>query len=105
MLSTAEILGPEGRIAARLAHYERRGEQLAMAEAVAAAIRDKHHLVVEAGTGVGKSFAYLVPAILAVAQADDDSGSRAAAARRHLDAHDQPAGATDPQGPAAAATA
>ncbi len=38
-----------------------------MAEAVARAITDKKHLVVEAGTGVGKSFAYLVPAILAAA--------------------------------------
>lgn len=38
-----------------------------MAEAVAEAIENKRHLVVEAGTGVGKSFAYLVPAILASA--------------------------------------
>lgn len=38
-----------------------------MAEAVDRAIRESHHLVVEAGTGVGKSFAYLVPAILAAA--------------------------------------
>src|SRR5205807_3953268 len=36
-----------------------------MADAVERAIRQGHHLVVEAGTGVGKSFAYLVPAILA----------------------------------------
>ncbi len=68
MLTPAEILGPTGRIAARLEHYERRPEQLAMAEAVAEAIAKKHHLIAEAGTGVGKSFAYLVPAILAVAQ-------------------------------------
>jgi ATP-dependent DNA helicase DinG len=67
MFTPAEILGPEGRIAARLAHYEQRPEQLAMAEAVDRAIRGRHHLVVEAGTGVGKSFAYLVPAILAAA--------------------------------------
>ena len=65
MLSPAEILGPSGRIAARLTNYEHRDEQLAMADAVAAAIENRHHLVVEAGTGVGKSFAYLVPAILA----------------------------------------
>ena len=67
MLSPSEILGPGGRIAARLPNYEHRGEQLAMAEAVDRAIRERHHLVVEAGTGVGKSFAYLVPAILAAA--------------------------------------
>jgi ATP-dependent DNA helicase DinG len=67
MLSPAEILGPAGRIAARMNHYEHRPEQLAMAQAVADAIAQGRHLVVEAGTGVGKSFAYLVPAILATA--------------------------------------
>jgi ATP-dependent DNA helicase DinG len=39
-----------------------------LAEAVARALRDGQHLVAEAGTGVGKSFAYLVPAILAATQ-------------------------------------
>lgn len=67
MLTPAEILGPQGRIAARMKNYEHRQEQLQMAEAVADAIARRHHLIVEAGTGVGKSFAYLVPAILAVA--------------------------------------
>ncbi|MHC5538951.1 ATP-dependent DNA helicase, partial [Singulisphaera rosea] len=46
-------------------HYEARPEQLEMAAAVASAIDRSTHLMVEAGTGVGKSFAYLVPAILA----------------------------------------
>lgn len=64
-LTAADILGPDGRIAARLASYEARPQQLEMAEAVARAIAAKRHLVAEAGTGVGKSFAYLVPAILA----------------------------------------
>jgi len=64
MNSALDILGPDGRIAARLKQYERRPQQLAMAEAVAEAIDRGGHLVVEAGTGVGKSFAYLVPAIL-----------------------------------------
>ena len=67
-LSVADILGPHGRIAARLANYEQRPQQLEMAEAVARAIVEKKHLVVEAGTGVGKSFAYLVPAILAATE-------------------------------------
>ena len=78
MLSPTEILGPGGRIAARLPNYEHRAEQLAMAEAVDRAIREQHHLVVEAGTGVGKSFAYLVPAILAAAgekKPDDEKKS------------------------------
>ena len=39
-----------------------------MADAVADALANRHHLVVEAGTGVGKSFAYLVPAILAATE-------------------------------------
>ncbi|HEX6986104.1 MAG TPA: DEAD/DEAH box helicase, partial [Planctomycetaceae bacterium] len=65
MITVSDILGPSGRIAKRLSDYEARPQQLAMAEAVAAAIANRSHLVVEAGTGVGKSFAYLVPAILA----------------------------------------
>ena len=56
MLTATEILGAGGRIAARLGNYEPRAEQIAMAEAVAAAIQAGRHLVVEAGTGVGKSF-------------------------------------------------
>jgi ATP-dependent DNA helicase DinG len=82
MYSPSEILGPGGRIAARLPKYEHRDEQLAMADAVDRAIRERHHLVVEAGTGVGKSFAYLVPSILAAASipqatdAEDDNAPR-----------------------------
>ena len=48
-------------------HIER-GEQIEMALAVAAAIDDRSALVVEAGTGVGKTFAYLVPALLSGAR-------------------------------------
>lgn len=65
-LDVDSILGPGGAIARRLKNYEHRDEQLAMAGAVAAAMKDQKHLVAEAGTGVGKSFAYLVPAILHV---------------------------------------
>lgn len=43
-----------------------------MAEAIAQAIAQRHHVIVEAGTGVGKSFAYLVPAILACAASAED---------------------------------
>lgn len=43
--------------------YEHRPQQLEMAEAIAEAVSSREHLVVEAGTGVGKSFAYLVPMI------------------------------------------
>lgn len=69
-LDIQSILGPEGRIARRIRNYEHRREQLQMADAVAKALRDGHHLVVEAGTGVGKSFGYLVPAILFATEAE-----------------------------------
>lgn len=59
------ILGADGRIARRLGGYETRAEQLEMARAIARAVERGESLVVEAGTGVGKSFAYLVPALLA----------------------------------------
>ncbi len=62
------ILGPDGAIARRLPGYEPRPEQIEMADAVARAIESKTHLMVEAGTGVGKSFGYLVPAILGAAE-------------------------------------
>lgn len=73
-LSAADILGPTGRIAARLQNYEHRPQQLEMADAVARAIGEKKHLVAEAGTGVGKSFAYLVPAILAATELQAERG-------------------------------
>lgn len=77
-LTADDILGSQGAIARRLSHYEQRPQQMAMADAVAQAIRERHHLVVEAGTGVGKSFAYLVPAILAATDAEgtDDKEKR-----------------------------
>ena len=59
-----DALGPGGSVARRLgADYEPRPEQLDMAHAVASALADGETLLVEAGTGVGKSFAYLLPAI------------------------------------------
>jgi ATP-dependent DNA helicase DinG len=66
-MSVADILGPSGAIAHKLRNYEARPQQLQMAERVADAMDSDSHLMVEAGTGVGKSFAYLVPAILAAA--------------------------------------
>ena len=45
-------------------NYEFRPGQLEMAEAVEAALQESRHLIVEAGTGTGKTLAYLVPAIL-----------------------------------------
>jgi ATP-dependent DNA helicase DinG len=59
----AEIFSPKG-ILSRSANFEFRPQQQEMAVAVARALEDGEHLAVEAGTGVGKSLAYLVPAIL-----------------------------------------
>lgn len=58
-----EIFSPGGLISQQLEGYEFREEQLQMAHEVARAFEASEHLVVEAGTGVGKSFAYLIPAI------------------------------------------
>ncbi len=62
--AAAHTLGPHGAIAAALPDYEHRPQQLAMLSAVAGAFNDQQVLTVEAGTGTGKSLAYLVPAIL-----------------------------------------
>ncbi|HKY30598.1 MAG TPA: helicase C-terminal domain-containing protein [Pyrinomonadaceae bacterium] len=60
-----EIFGPEGLIARAHPDYEYRPGQIQMAEAVMRAFEDRHHLIVEAGTGTGKTLAYLVPAVAA----------------------------------------
>src|SRR5881227_359347 len=59
------IFGPEGVIAKAHPEYEHRPGQIEMAQAVLNAFEQKHHLIVEAGTGTGKTLAYLVPAIAA----------------------------------------
>ena len=74
MLTTDDILAPEGLIARRLPDYEHRPQQLAMAEAIERSLADEKHLLVEAGTGVGKTFAYLTPAILWATADQEDQG-------------------------------
>ena len=60
----AEIFGPGGALEKCMPEgYEHRPSQLEMAEIVEAAFAEKHHAIVEAGTGTGKTLAYLVPAI------------------------------------------
>src|SRR5215475_5044234 len=61
--SVEEIFSPKG-ILSRSPNFEFRPQQQQMAIAVARALENREHLAVEAGTGVGKSLAYLVPAIL-----------------------------------------
>jgi len=67
-LDIHEVFAPGGVLGQSLSGFERRDEQVEMADAVAAALAKGRHLAVEAGTGVGKSFAYLVPAIQLVCQ-------------------------------------
>jgi ATP-dependent DNA helicase DinG len=62
-LTMADIFGEGGLLERAHPAYEFRRAQLEMAEAVETAFRDKRHLVVEAGTGTGKTLAYLIPAI------------------------------------------
>ena len=55
------IFDKSGPIANAMPGYEVRHEQIEMAEAIESAISHSEQLIVEAGTGIGKSFAYLVP--------------------------------------------
>lgn len=58
------ILKPGGAMSKAFEQYEFRPQQVEMARAVASALNKGHHLIVEAGTGTGKSIGYLLPAIL-----------------------------------------
>src|SRR2546425_2782396 len=58
------VFDRHGPLAARIPEYRERSQQVEMANRVAGAIRDNAVLVCEAGTGTGKTFAYLVPALL-----------------------------------------
>jgi DNA polymerase-3 subunit epsilon/ATP-dependent DNA helicase DinG len=59
-----ELLGPRGAFARTFTGFEHRPEQEEMLAAVTRAIYESRHLIVEGGTGVGKSMAYLLPAAL-----------------------------------------
>lgn len=66
-IGVESILGDAGPIATLLGEgYEPRDQQIAMSRAVERTLDERTHLLVEAGTGVGKSFAYLVPAMMRV---------------------------------------
>ncbi|MFM7413989.1 MAG: ATP-dependent DNA helicase, partial [Planctomycetota bacterium] len=94
MTSPEEFLAPGGRLAARLAGWESRPQQLEMARLVADAIAGRRHAIVEAGTGVGKSLAYLVPAVLAATSDQEEP-----AAEVEPDWDDGPAPAPEAQRP------
>lgn len=64
MSDLAAIFSAQGILASTIPHYRARTQQLEMAQAIAETIQHQKILVAEAGTGTGKTFAYLVPALL-----------------------------------------
>ena len=72
-----DLLAPGGGLARAIPHYEDRAEQRAMSAAVAQALADERPLIVEAGTGTGKTLAYLVPALLSGKRIVVSTGTRA----------------------------
>lgn len=70
------IFGEAGGLAGVLRDFEPRAGQLAMAQAVEAAINDRACLVAEAGTGTGKTLAYLIPAVLSRRRVIISTGTR-----------------------------
>lgn len=65
-----KIFAPKGVIAQKLDNYHYRPQQVEMAKEIEKIIDSKHHLIVEAGTGIGKSWAYLVPFVYWVFKED-----------------------------------
>ena len=76
MLDLQDIFGPGGPLQQSLPDFRIRRQQLRMAERVAAALEDRGLLAVEAGTGTGKTFAYLVPALLSGLRVLISTGTR-----------------------------
>ncbi len=76
MLDLEDIFGHGGPLQQALPDFKVRREQLLMAQRVADALAARESLVVEAGTGTGKTFAYLVPALLCGARVLISTGTR-----------------------------
>ena len=76
MAAVAEVLGAAGPLGRLLPGFFPRPQQIAMAEAVARALHRGGHLLVEAGTGTGKTFAYLIPALLSGKRVVVSTGTR-----------------------------
>lgn len=64
MAALAKVFGSDGALAQVISGYSPRAAQIEMAEKIAYAIETEQNLIAEAGTGTGKTFAYLIPAIL-----------------------------------------
>ena len=74
--SLEKIFGPDGWLARHHPNYEYRRSQLEMAEEVEAAIQNRRHVIAEAGTGTGKTLAYLVPLIRSGLRAVISTGTK-----------------------------
>lgn len=72
----AKLLGPEGPLARVIEGFESRREQQVMADWVGETLDSRGMLAIEAGTGTGKTFAYLVPALLSGRQVIISTGTR-----------------------------
>jgi ATP-dependent DNA helicase DinG len=76
MLDLEDIFGPGGPLHRALPDFKSRWQQLRMAQRVGTALEHRETIVVEAGTGTGKTFAYLVPALLCGARVLISTGTR-----------------------------
>jgi ATP-dependent DNA helicase DinG len=75
-ITLEEIFGKQGLLAKSLPQFELRPGQLDLARTVLQAIKDQHFLIAEAGTGTGKTLAYLVPALLSRKKVVVSTGTR-----------------------------
>ncbi|MCY4642884.1 MAG: ATP-dependent DNA helicase [Gammaproteobacteria bacterium] len=76
MLQSEKIFSPDGLLAEHLDHFRYRPQQEHMGMVVEAALKHSSRLIIEAGTGVGKTFAYLVPALLSKQKVVISTGTR-----------------------------
>src|ERR1700749_1906040 len=76
VIDLEDIFGHGGPLERALPDFKVRRQQLRMAERVASAVHSRETLAVEAGTGTGKTFAYLVPALVSGARVLVSTGTR-----------------------------
>lgn len=76
-MRASDLLGPQGPLARSIEGYEHRPSQMRMAELVQTTLEHEGVAIVEAGTGTGKTWAYLVPAILSGKRVVVSTGTRA----------------------------
>ena len=82
-----DFFSPDGLLAQKMEGYETRPSQERMAKIVAEALEHRHHAIVEAGTGTGKTLAYLVPALMHGQRLDDLHGNESASGPDLLQGH------------------